>query len=232
MKRTNRLGEQRSQSGFTLIEVMIAIVIMAVISILAWRGLDSMSRANTQLQVRTEETARLMRTLQQIERDLTWRTTVELPSAALDVAPQDEEGTTAQTPGGVRPPLPIALLPMGMEVRRSSQASFLIELVRAAPAAPGRWQRVQWWLQSGTLYRAAGPAVSGYPFPAPQPADRVAVLEGIASFEVRAWEPEQGWRRLPAAGQARTPASGLEVVLGVRPSTGPAMQYRRVVPLN
>lgn len=221
---------QHPQPGFTLIEVMIAIVIMAVLSLIAWRGLDSMSRANVQLQARTEETARLMRALQQIERDLTWRTTTELPSAAIDALPKD--GTAPTAPRGGTPQMPVSLLPAGMDARRLNQTPFLIELVRAAPAAPGSWQRVQWWLQSGTLYRAAGPAVSGYPLPAPQPADRVAVLEDIASFEVRAWEPEQGWRPLPAAGLARAPASGLEITLGARRGTGPVMQYRRVIALD
>ncbi|MGJ7542488.1 prepilin-type N-terminal cleavage/methylation domain-containing protein [Variovorax sp. LT1R16] len=214
--------------GFTLIEVMIAIVIMAVLSLIAWRGLDSMGRANTQLQVRTEEAARLMRALQQIERDLSWRTTVELPSAALDASSQDD----AQAALATQPQIPTPLLPMGIEARRSGQGPFLIELVRTAPAAPGRWLRVQWWLQSGTLYRAAGAAADGYPLPAPQTADRVAVLEGIASFEMRAWEPEQGWRPLPATSVARAPASGIEVSLGIRTDAGPALRYRRVIALD
>ncbi|QSI33960.1 prepilin-type N-terminal cleavage/methylation domain-containing protein [Variovorax sp. RKNM96] len=216
-------------SGFTLVEALIAIVIMAVLSLIAWRGLDSMSRANTQMQARTEATARLMRVLQQIERDLTWRTTTELPSAADDAPSQADAPPAA---AAQKPVLPVTLLPAGMDARRSSQTPFLIELVRAAPAAPGRWQRVQWWLQSGTLYRAAGPAVADYPLPPPQAADRVAVLEGIASFDVRAWEPDQGWRPLPATAPARTSASGLEVTLGVRPGAGPAVLYRRVIPLN
>ncbi|MGJ7498847.1 type II secretion system protein GspJ [Variovorax sp. ZT5P49] len=232
MKGPGKYRLQCTASGFTLIEVMIAIVIMAVLSLIAWRGLDSMSRANTQLQARTEETAQLMRALQQIQRDLTWRTTVELPSGDIDAPPQEGTSQPSPAPSGGRPQLPVFLLPAGMEARRLNQAPFLIEFVRAAPATPGRWQRVQWWLERGTLYRAAGAAAVDYPLPQPQPADRVAVLEDIASFEVRAWEPEQGWRQLPAAGQARFPASGLEITLGARRSTGPALQYRQVIALD
>ncbi|TAJ58122.1 prepilin-type N-terminal cleavage/methylation domain-containing protein [Variovorax sp.] len=229
MRAARRSRATPRTAGFTLIEAMIAIAIMAVLSLIAWRGLDSMSRADTQLRERAEDAARLARALQQIERDLTWRTTTELPSPA-DAAPPPDDAPAAA--GGAPPPLPLPLLPPGMEARRSGQGPFLLELVRAAPAAPGRWQRVQWWLQAGTLYRAAGVAADGYPLPAPQAADRVAVLEGIAFFEMRAWEPEQGWRPLPASGAARTAASGLEVTLGVRADTGPALRYRRVIALD
>ncbi|MEH6501563.1 MAG: prepilin-type N-terminal cleavage/methylation domain-containing protein [Pseudoalteromonas distincta] len=216
------------QSGFTLIEVMIAIMIMAVISLIAWRGLDSMTRANTQLKVRSEENARLMRTLQQLEQDLAWRTTIELPSHAMDMPEQGTEPAPSEPAQDRQAPL-ISLLPVGMDVRRLNQIPLQLELVRAAPATPGHWQRVRWWLQSGTLYRAAGNPTNSYPLPAPETADRVAVLEGIASFNIRAWEPQQGWRQLPATGRSLTPTSGLEIRLGTRRSAGPITYYRRVL---
>ncbi|THF60446.1 PulJ/GspJ family protein [Pseudothauera rhizosphaerae] len=224
---------RRAEPGFSLIEVMIAIMIMALLSLIAWRGLDSMSRADTRLQMRTEESVRLMRALQQIERDLSWRTTVELPSPAAEAAASQEDGNGGEeAPRGRRAAVPVSLLPAGMDARRTNQVPFAIELVRAAPAAPGQWQRVQWWVQGGTLYRAAGDPAAAYPLPAPRTADRIAALDGVASFEVRAWEPGQGWRRLPAAGRARAAARGLEVTLGLRRSEGPVMQYRRVIPLG
>ncbi|WP_370679418.1 prepilin-type N-terminal cleavage/methylation domain-containing protein [Comamonas sp. GB3 AK4-5] len=224
------------QSGFTLIEVMIAIVIMALISLIAWRGLESISRANTTLQLRSEENARLVRTLQQIERDISWRTTIELPSASTDIPPQGKEAEASNPPKtggrlGQQPQLQ-ALLPVGMEVRRGHPATFFIELVRAAPAAPGRWQRVQWWLQGSTLYRAAGETAAQYPIPAPRSADRVAVLEGVDFFAIQAWEPDRGWRSLPASAQARASASGLEVTLRLAHGGGPAWRYRKVIALR
>ncbi|SDS18763.1 general secretion pathway protein J [Halopseudomonas litoralis] len=216
------------QSGFTLIEVMIAIMIMAIISLIAWRGLDIMTRANTQMEVRGEENARLMRTLQQLEHDLAWRTTIELPSSAMDMPEQGAEPTPPE-PTEDRQVPPISMLPVGMDVRRLNQIPLQLELVRAAPAAPGQWQRVRWWLQSGTLYRAAGQPTNSYPLPDPKTADSVAVLEGIASFNVRAWEPQQGWRQLPTTSRSLAPASGLEIRLGTRRSAGPVSYYRRVL---
>ncbi|AYN22637.1 type II secretion system protein GspJ [Alcaligenes aquatilis] len=212
---------------------MIAIMIMAVLSLIAWRGLDSMSRTNTALQMRTEETAKLMRTLQQIERDLTWRTTVELPSLTMQSpSPESDDKKTDETPRSHREDTLVPLLPAGMEVRRTAQVPFSIELVRAAPAAPGRWQRVRWWLQGDTLYRAAGESVAAYPLPAPGTNDRIAALTGISSFDVRAWEPGRGWRRLPATSPGQMIASGLEITLMVHRAEGAAMRYRRVIPLN
>ncbi|WP_157666577.1 prepilin-type N-terminal cleavage/methylation domain-containing protein [Bordetella genomosp. 13] len=231
---------RRCQAGFTLIEVMIAVLIMALISLIAWRGLDSMTRTNDRLQARMEETARTTRALQQIEMDLTWRATVELPSAATEALAADGEGEGSESQGDAggapqtaKPGTPMMpLLPAGLSARRGLQGAFTFEVVRAAAARPGQWQRVQWWLQGGTLYRAAGEASSAYPLPAPSAADRVAVVEGVANFDMRAYEPGQGWRSLPTIRAVPKPATGLDVLVSVRRSAGPALQYRRVIALN
>lgn len=34
------------QSGFTLLEVMVAILLMIIVSLIAWRGLESMTRTD------------------------------------------------------------------------------------------------------------------------------------------------------------------------------------------
>ncbi len=47
------------QQGFTLIEVMVAILLMAVVSLIAWKGLDSVTRADS-----------LLRALNQMQRDV------------------------------------------------------------------------------------------------------------------------------------------------------------------
>ena len=41
---------RNKQQGFTLIEVMVAIMLMALVSLIAWRGLDSIGDGSERLQ--------------------------------------------------------------------------------------------------------------------------------------------------------------------------------------
>lgn len=210
------MKRSHAQAGFTLIEVMIAITIMAVLSVMAWRGLDSVSRANTALERRTEEVARLLRALDQLERDLSQRATTELSG---------REGGAA--------PTAVVLLPASLQVRRQADLPFFMEIVRAAPAAPGYWQRVQWWRRGSVLYRVAGPAAASFPLPPPDTGDRVALLDDVTTFELRAWEPGAGWRQLPAVAPARVGATGMELALGMRTDTDRQVRtFRRVFSLE
>jgi general secretion pathway protein J len=63
-------GLGRTVAGFTLVEVLVALAIMAVIAGLAWRGLDGMLRARESTQAAVEKTARLNTILSQWEQDL------------------------------------------------------------------------------------------------------------------------------------------------------------------
>lgn len=60
----------RSQSGFTLVEVLVALSLMAVLAGMAWQGLDGIARARTISQERVELTLRLNTVLAQWEQDL------------------------------------------------------------------------------------------------------------------------------------------------------------------
>lgn len=57
-------------SGFTLVEVLVALVIMAVIAGMAWRGVDGMARARGASNDAVERTLRLSTALAQWEQDL------------------------------------------------------------------------------------------------------------------------------------------------------------------
>jgi len=77
----------RSQSGFTLVEVLVALSLMAVLAGMAWQGLDGISRARTASQDRVEQTLRLNTVLAQWEQDLqSVYDTAVVPALAFDGA--------------------------------------------------------------------------------------------------------------------------------------------------
>ena len=60
----------RSASGFTLIELLVAISLMALMAALAWRGLDGMTRAQTQMRQQADDVLALQAGLVQWGADL------------------------------------------------------------------------------------------------------------------------------------------------------------------
>jgi len=191
-----------AQQGFTLIEVMVAIMLMAVVSLIAWRGLDSVTRADQHLQASTEQTEVLLRALNQMQRDISLRASVELtPPEATQT-----EGFAAVT------------------VRSSDSKGFRLDVIRSAPMAGDGLQRVRWWLKGDALYRAAAPARDRYPLPAAK--DGVVVLTGVSDLQVRVWEADKGWRQL--SGNRREDPLGLEISL-VRQTPQGVEKYRQVV---
>lgn len=60
----------RRSRGFTLVEVLVALTIMAVLAGLAWRGMDGMVRARDGSQQAVERSARLNTILSQWQQDL------------------------------------------------------------------------------------------------------------------------------------------------------------------
>jgi general secretion pathway protein J len=198
---------KRSEQGFTLIEVMVAIMLMAVVSVIAWRGLDSVTRADQHLQASSEQTEVLLRALNQMQRDISLRASVELnaPDPAKNSA-EKVDGLAAVT------------------VRSSDSKGFRLDIIRSAPVAGDGLQRVRWWLKGDSLYRAAAPARDRYPLPAAK--DGVVVLSGVSDLQVRVWEADKGWRQL--SGNRREDPLGLEISL-VRETPQGVEKYRQVV---
>lgn len=200
-----------AQQGFTLIEVMVAIMLMAVVSLIAWRGLDSVTRADQHLQASTEQTEALLRVLNQLQRDISLRASVELNAPGM----ADED---AAKPAGLA----------AVTVRSSDTKGFRLEVIRSAPASGEGLQRVRWWLKGDNLYRAAAPARDRFPLPAAK--DGVVVLSGVSDLQVRVWDTDKGWRQL--SGNRREDPLGLEISL-VRQTPQGVERYRQVLgPLN
>ncbi len=64
----------RKQVGFTLIELMIAIAVMAILALLSWRSLDNMAQTQTQSQTNTDSVLALQAGLAQwqVDLDMIW----------------------------------------------------------------------------------------------------------------------------------------------------------------
>jgi len=198
---------KRSEQGFTLIEVMVAIMLMAVVSVIAWRGLDSVTRADQHLQASSEQTEVLLRALNQLQRDISLRAGVELN------APEPSKNSAEKLDGLA-----------AITVRSSDSKGFRLDIIRSAPVAGDGLQRVRWWLKGDRLYRAAAPARDRYPLPAAK--DGVVVLSGVRDLQVRVWEADKGWRQL--SGNRREDPLGLEISL-VRETPQGVEKYRQVV---
>jgi len=59
-----------SSLGFTLVEVLVAMMIMAILAVMAWQGVDGIVRARDASQARLEQTLRLNTVVAQWEQDL------------------------------------------------------------------------------------------------------------------------------------------------------------------
>lgn len=197
----------KNQQGFTLIEVMVAILLMAVVSLIAWRGLDSVTRADSHLQASGEQSDSLLRTLNQLQRDVDMRAGIEL-SEPKKVGVDDEAPSA----------------PPALTVRSSDSKGFRLDIIRSAADQPGALQRVRWWVKGDTLYRAVAEARSRYPLPAPT--GGVAVLNDVSDVQVRVWEVGKGWRQL--SGNRREEPQGLEIRLTRQTAQG-VEKYRQVV---
>src|SRR3546814_16682424 len=64
------MAKQDTQQGFTLIEVLVALVLMALVSLISWRALETVRYTGERLDDRAEEPLSLMRVLGQIQRDI------------------------------------------------------------------------------------------------------------------------------------------------------------------
>lgn len=203
---SNRSSPARAaQAGFTLIEVLVALALMALVSLMAWRGLASVSSARDWIEQEAEDTDAIVRTLGQMGRD------VELSYSGPSF---DSAGKDALT------------LTTGLRLLRRTSGGNALELLRPDPDGNGLWQRVQWQVRADGLWRASGPSAPRSPLPAA--VDGVLLLRGVRALGVRAWVPGTGW--VDANASFATAPTGIEITLE-RGSANAPQRYIRILEL-
>ncbi|MGB3290814.1 MAG: prepilin-type N-terminal cleavage/methylation domain-containing protein [Burkholderiaceae bacterium] len=205
------MARRDAQRGFTLIEVLVALVLMALVSLISWRGLEAVQYTGQRLDDRAEETLSLLRVLDQIERDI-------LLHAGKGILPG---GAPAAASG---PAQANALMPPG--IAWSADAG--LRLVR--DAGGGRWQQLRWQVQDGRLFRAVGAPSHLLPLPAAE--NGLVVLERVRALTVKVWVENQGWvgpaQKAPVKHGDDVGLMGLEIAL-YREGLAADQPYRKVV---
>lgn len=151
MRRSNR---PQRQAGLTLVELLVAIGIMAVMALLSWRGIDGLLRTQQAVRERTDEVAVLQTGLAQWNADL--EAMVELaPVPALDF-----DGRVLRVVRVDRslPDLPVRVV--GWSRRATPQGGghwvrWQSPPVRERQALLQAWQRAQQWAQMPSAEDAA-----------------------------------------------------------------------------
>lgn len=183
--------------GFTLLELLVAITVLSVVSVIAWRGLDTLVKTRDRLEPEVDETRAMLVTFGQMERDLT------------QVANPAFLGLTT-SPLNVRP----------------VDGAMIIEIARIAVPVPDHATEVQtvyYRVIDNTLVRQATAALPYFQRTSTEQFENARLLNNIRSMDVRLWQPGLGWTppgdHVDTAPSAAAPPGriqpvpGLEVIL-------------------
>jgi general secretion pathway protein J len=186
-------------SGFTLIEVMLAMAITAFIAVIAYTGLSAAINASERQQLQVQSLGNIQLTLTVMERDI---------RSAVRRTVKDEYGDTRPAMAG------------------GTQQEYLLQLTRAGwdnPANQRRseLQRVRYLLEDDELWRESWLVLDRLDSEEGQ--QRLLLIAGVTSFElsflddssssasqsplggewIDDWSPDAGLERLPRAVEIR-----------------------------
>ncbi|WP_395822458.1 type II secretion system protein J [Collimonas sp.] len=199
----------KSSSGFTLVEMIIAITILAMVAILGWRGLDGIVRSRIALTSEMEQTRGMQLTFAQLQSDCDQLAPASLmPGRQTLLAAQDRLLIVRLVYAEQQPTLVQVVdyrLRNGVLTRKESIAT------RDLSAIDGLWQ---------SALNDAGDN--------PDNTQAVALQSDLDSMQMQLWGSDgQGWRPPPAAtadpesGRAATNQwVGLQVALQIRSHSG------------
>lgn len=178
--------------GFTLVEMLVALTIFALMSVLAYRGLDAVLETRAHLADDNRRWRDIALTLAQLEQDL---------GMAVNRPVRDAGGI--ELPALVGDSQPVGTEAVQLGVSRMGAAW--------QPGVPADVQRRGYRLKGGTLEQLAWPVLDRAPHTVPEVH---ALLDGVRRFELRYLDRSGNWQpRWPLAGVAMPLPAAVEVVI-------------------
>jgi len=153
--------------GFTLLELLVAITVLSIVSMIAWRGLDSLVATRERLEPEVDDVRSLLTAFGQMERDLTQVTNPTF--------------------------LGLATSPLNIGVADGGQ---VIELARVASPVADRATEVQtvfYRVVDGSLVRQATPPLPAFDRANAENFETARLMGNIQSISVRVWQVPSGW---------------------------------------
>lgn len=188
---TARASFPLRRRGFTLVELLVAIAVLAIVAVLGWRGLDGIVRSRQALTAKMEETRGIQLAFAQLQSDLEHVSGYNLVGQRPNLLADGQRMNVVRTVLAEGEPTRLQVVSYriegGMFTRRESRATR--DLV-----------------QLDVLWQAAlGDA---------DPTPGIPLQAGVQAMTVRVWE-KRSWRVLPSgtALPATANAAGLELAL-------------------
>ncbi len=186
--RTRRSAAAAIEQGFTLLELLVAVSILALISLISWRGLSALAQTRERLQPQNEAVRAVLAGFGQMQLDLS-----QVPLNANLFA---------------LPGQPLHLL--------SIDGHTSLQMLRLAPSPDGSAasavQTVLYTVRDGALLRQNTSAQRSYASGATDAVQEVALVPAVDDMQIRVWRTTAGWIT-PSTDADLTNIIGIEVRL-------------------
>jgi len=158
-----RLPLHARSPGFTLLELMVAIAIFSLIAVMAYGGLNAVTKQSTILAEQELEIRRIQGGFRQIEADL---------FQIINRPVRDELGNDLHAlAGGIDATLPLVFTRLGLPNPLNARRANL--------------ERIHWLLEDNQLIRLGWSPVDGRSYSRPETADsRQVLLENVEAFSI------------------------------------------------
>jgi general secretion pathway protein J len=175
-------------AGFTLLELLVAVTILAVIAVMTWQGLSSLAATRERLAPQNDDVHAILVGLGQMERDL------------------------AQAPTSAR----LFALPVQPVRVLSIDGRAALQILRTADSPDGSRaaaaQTVLYQVVDGALQRQSSPAQRLYQAAGTFTPETVVLVPQVDALQVRVWRNTVGWIT-PASDADTANTVGVEVRL-------------------